>query len=82
VNGSGNGGGGESAEGAEPDDGFRWTDVDGFYGRKNSIPLQQLLANDLALLNGVGVLKNGWFTLWMHKHSYILILLLLVFLQA
>jgi hypothetical protein len=40
------------------DDGFRWTDVDGFYGRKNSIPLQQLLANDLALLNGIG-LKNG-----------------------
>ena len=49
----------EPAYGGEPDDdGFRWTDVDGFYGRKNSIPLQQLLANDLALLNGMD-LKGG-----------------------
>ncbi|CAK5031791.1 unnamed protein product [Meloidogyne enterolobii] len=35
------------------DDDFKWTDVDGFYGRKNSIPLHQLLANDLALLRGI-----------------------------
>ncbi|KAL3104829.1 hypothetical protein niasHT_024028 [Heterodera trifolii] len=38
------------------DDGFRWTDVDGFYGRKNSIPLQQLLANDL--LNGANLFDD------------------------
>uniref|UniRef100_A0A183C229 Septin-type G domain-containing protein n=1 Tax=Globodera pallida TaxID=36090 RepID=A0A183C229_GLOPA len=42
----------------EEDDGFRWTDVDGFYGRKNSIPLQQLLANDLALLNSANLLGD------------------------
>uniref|UniRef100_A0A914HJB8 Uncharacterized protein n=1 Tax=Globodera rostochiensis TaxID=31243 RepID=A0A914HJB8_GLORO len=42
----------------EEDDGFRWTDVDGFYGRKNSIPLQQLLTNDLALLNGANLLAD------------------------
>jgi len=41
------------------DDDFKWTDVDGFYGRKNSIPLHQLLANDLALLRGIHA-KNGW----------------------
>ncbi|KAF7638937.1 hypothetical protein Mgra_00001459 [Meloidogyne graminicola] len=39
-------------------DDFKWTDVDGFYGRKNSIPLHQLLANDLTILKGIHAKNN------------------------